>query len=68
MATEEMGVAIKHERSVELAFEGLYYFDLMRWGPSDIQAAQERVVNVPGMPATLIPGSCCGRYLTQSLM
>ncbi len=48
MTKDEMREAIKHERRVELAFEGLYYFDLLRWGPADMQAAMESVVNVPG--------------------
>ncbi len=48
MSKEDMRAAIKQERRVELAFEGLYYFDLLRWGPADMQAAMESVVNVPG--------------------
>ncbi len=48
MSKDEMRAAIKQERRVELAFEGLYYFDLLRWGPADMQAAMESVVNVPG--------------------
>src|SRR5690606_16546335 len=36
--------ALKRERRWELAFEGLRYFDLMRWGDaSDALAAQEGV-------------------------
>ena len=48
LTKDDMRAAIKQERRVELAFEGLYYFDLLRWGPADMQAAMESVVNVPG--------------------
>ncbi len=48
LSQEDMRAAIRQERRVELAFEGIYYFDLLRWGPAAMQAAMESVVNVPG--------------------
>jgi effector-binding domain-containing protein len=32
LSQSEMREAIKHERRVELGMEGVYYFDLLRWG------------------------------------
>ncbi|MBT3382648.1 MAG: RagB/SusD family nutrient uptake outer membrane protein [Prolixibacteraceae bacterium] len=32
LSKDEMREAIHHERLVELALEGLYYFDMLRWG------------------------------------
>lgn len=32
LSQSEMREAIKHERKVELGMEGVYYFDLLRWG------------------------------------
>lgn len=48
LTKEQMREAIKKERRLELAFEGQHYFDLLRWGPEDMKAAMESVVNVPG--------------------
>ncbi len=48
LSQDEMRDAIKQERRVELAFEGHHYFDLLRYGPIDMQASMESVVNVPG--------------------
>ena len=34
LSGEELFAAIRHERKVELAYEGLYYWDMRRWGLS----------------------------------
>lgn len=54
MTQEEMRNATKHERRVELAFEGHHYFDLLRWGPEDMKAAMESVVE-PGHTSEFSP-------------
>lgn len=47
---------VRHERRVELAFEGLRYYDLKRWG--DVQNAfnRARADNVPGYTPIYLPG------------
>lgn len=47
---------VKHERRVELAFEGLRYFDLKRWG--QVQAAYSKAIadNVSGYSPIYLPG------------
>lgn len=35
LAGDDLWAAIRHERCVELAFEGLWYWDLRRWGDAD---------------------------------
>ncbi|HLO79842.1 MAG TPA: RagB/SusD family nutrient uptake outer membrane protein [Chitinophagaceae bacterium] len=47
---------VRHERRVELAFEGLRYFDLKRWGT--LQQAFQLVIadKVAGYPAIYQPG------------
>ncbi|HSF46302.1 MAG TPA: RagB/SusD family nutrient uptake outer membrane protein, partial [Chitinophagaceae bacterium] len=48
LTKEKMLEVIRHERRVELAFEGLRFFDLKRW--NDVQGAVLRAANdkVPG--------------------
>jgi hypothetical protein len=47
---------VRHERRVELAFEGLRFFDLKRWGL--VQAAYNRAIadNVSGYTPIYLPG------------
>ena len=47
---------VRHERRVELAFEGLRFYDLKRWG--DIQNAFNRAIadNVNGYTPIFLPG------------
>ena len=40
---------IKHERRVELAFEGLRYFDLVRWEELDERYAWYMANELPGL-------------------
>jgi hypothetical protein len=42
LSQSQLRTIVKHERRIELAFEGLRFFDLKRWGqiPQAIQAAQ----------------------------
>ncbi len=47
LSQDELRVAIKRERRVELAFEGHHYFDLLRYGGEDLKAAMESVQSVP---------------------
>ncbi|MEN7547790.1 RagB/SusD family nutrient uptake outer membrane protein [Rapidithrix thailandica] len=37
LSKEEMRNRIRHERRIELAFEGIYYFDLKRWKTAHIE-------------------------------
>jgi len=39
----QLRAVVRHERRVELAFEGLRFFDLKRWG--DIEGAFQRATN-----------------------
>lgn len=48
MSQEEMRIAIKKERRLELAFEGHRYFDLLRYGSADLKASMESVTSVQG--------------------
>ena len=34
LSGDKLFAALRHERKVELAFEGLYYWDMRRWGLS----------------------------------
>jgi starch-binding outer membrane protein, SusD/RagB family len=45
---EQMIEVIRHERRVELAFEGLRFFDLKRWG--QVQQGFQRLI------ADVVPG------------
>jgi hypothetical protein len=42
LSKEQMIEVIRHERRVELAFEGLRFFDLKRWG--QMPAAFQRII------------------------
>jgi hypothetical protein len=56
LSQNAMRDVVRHERRVELAFEGLRYFDLKRWG--DIQNAfdRARADKVPGYAPIYLPG------------
>ena len=41
LTQDEMREIIRHERRIELAMEGKYYFDILRWGNA------EEVLNEP---------------------
>lgn len=51
-----MRAVVRHERRVELAFEGLRFFDLKRWG--DVQASYTRAIAdaVSGYTPIYLPG------------
>ena len=57
---EELYEALKHERRVELAIEGLRYWDLVRWGdyrdilPDEVRARFDRR-QLRGVPVLPIP-------------
>ncbi|MDX1639491.1 MAG: RagB/SusD family nutrient uptake outer membrane protein, partial [Balneolaceae bacterium] len=42
----EMREAIRHERRVELAFEGQYYFDVLRWGADALEEDMNSVTEI----------------------
>ena len=56
LSQDDLRNLVRHERRVELAFEGLRYFDLKRWGT--LEQAFERVVadKIPGYAAVYQPG------------
>lgn len=47
---------LRHERRVELAFEGLRYFDLKRWGTLEQAYQRARADAVPAYNPTYMPG------------
>lgn len=47
---------LRHERRVELAFEGLRYFDLKRWGTLEQAYLRAKADNVPAYNPTYMPG------------
>ena len=48
LSQDQLRTIVRHERRIELAFEGLRFFDLKRWG--DVQQAFQRATNdkIPG--------------------
>lgn len=52
----EMRNIVRHERRVELAFEGLRYFDLKRWGTVQEAFQRAQADNVPGYPVNYRAG------------
>ncbi|UCS92996.1 RagB/SusD family nutrient uptake outer membrane protein [Echinicola marina] len=48
LTKDQLRTAIKKERRLELAFEGHYYFDILRYGAADLQASMENVTSVVG--------------------
>lgn len=48
LTKDQLRTAIKKERRLELAFEGHYYFDILRYGGADLQASMENVTSVVG--------------------
>lgn len=54
---------IKTERRHELAFEGIRYYDLLRW--HDVQAAMAAVTNVP-VKNNLVPSTFSKNYRPQT--
>ncbi|WP_215223594.1 RagB/SusD family nutrient uptake outer membrane protein [Echinicola shivajiensis] len=48
LTKDQLRIAIKKERRLELAFEGHYYFDILRYGAADLQASMENVTSVIG--------------------
>jgi starch-binding outer membrane protein, SusD/RagB family len=47
---------VRHERRVELACEGLRYFDLKRWGTMQAATLTAAADNVAGYQAVYMPG------------
>jgi starch-binding outer membrane protein, SusD/RagB family len=43
LSQDQMRTVVRHERRIELAFEGLRFFDLKRWG--DIPGAYQRSID-----------------------
>lgn len=56
LSQSQLRDVVRHERRVELAFEGLRYFDLKRWG--DVQNAflRAKADNVSGYAPIYLPG------------
>lgn len=54
--------AIKKERRWELAFEGLRYFDLMRWGDAAIQLAKQEGVAIKNRGVVAVMKAFGGGY------
>lgn len=56
LSQSQLRDVVRHERRVELAFEGLRYFDLKRWG--DVQNAflRAKADNVSGYSPIYLPG------------
>ena len=52
----ELRDVVRHERRVELAFEGLRYFDLKRWGDVQNSFNRARADNVTGYTPIFLPG------------
>ena len=48
LTKDNMRAAIKLERRKELAFEGLHYFDLLRYGATDLKEAMDNVTSISG--------------------
>ncbi len=47
LTKDQMREAIKKERRLELVLEGHRYFDLLRYGAADLEAAMKRVTDIP---------------------
>ena len=61
LSGDDLWAAIRQERKVELAFEGLWYWDLRRWGDaSKTYPAGLNAYQVHGLKIT--PGAIAGQY------
>jgi starch-binding outer membrane protein, SusD/RagB family len=49
LTKDQMREAIKKERRLELVLEGHRYFDLLRYGAADMEAAMKRVTDIPAL-------------------
>ncbi|QNA45997.1 RagB/SusD family nutrient uptake outer membrane protein [Lacibacter sediminis] len=56
LSQDALRTVLRHERRVELAFEGLRYFDLKRWGTLEQAYQRARADAVPAYNPTYMPG------------